>query len=340
MKKFLFIVFVAMSAFIIFTACGGGDSSDDGSTDGDNVSDGDDSAEPVCEAGKVIECPCAGGGQGVQTCAEDGSKWGECAGCSAVDGDEGDGDVADGDAPDGDMTDGDASDGDVSDGDLSDGDTVDGDVTDGDAEEVEAEAEAEVEIEAETELSGRCSASGEPCSEDVPCAASSYEVHGFCSASAGSSYYTCLYPPRRESAEEYPCGDVTLQHCESNFDCPYSIGCGGLGAGWCASGSEAVEKVCLSGATLNLGLTPCEEDIQCTQTLSNICVICGNLNIDSNQEECDDGNKGSGDGCSETCQNEGTCYDGESEIAFSSCSKDEDCLSEMDCEYGDCTCVY
>lgn len=35
-------------------------------------------AAPVCEAGKTAACPCVNGGQGVQSCADDGSKWGAC----------------------------------------------------------------------------------------------------------------------------------------------------------------------------------------------------------------------------------------------------------------------
>lgn len=33
----------------------------------------------VCEAGKVSECACVGGVTGVQTCEDDGSKWGTCS---------------------------------------------------------------------------------------------------------------------------------------------------------------------------------------------------------------------------------------------------------------------
>jgi hypothetical protein len=35
-------------------------------------------SEPVCEPGRVVECPCEDGGEGAQTCMDDGSKWGEC----------------------------------------------------------------------------------------------------------------------------------------------------------------------------------------------------------------------------------------------------------------------
>jgi len=49
-------------------------------------------APPVCEAGRVATCPCAGGaGGGAQTCAADGSSWGACEGCDATTGTGGDG---------------------------------------------------------------------------------------------------------------------------------------------------------------------------------------------------------------------------------------------------------
>jgi hypothetical protein len=36
------------------------------------------SPESVCEAGRVVDCPCPGGEQGVQACADDGSHWEAC----------------------------------------------------------------------------------------------------------------------------------------------------------------------------------------------------------------------------------------------------------------------
>lgn len=52
---------------------------------GDDGEAGEKTA-PVCEAGKVAECPCAGSPEmGVQTCAGDGSKWGACEMCPSQD---------------------------------------------------------------------------------------------------------------------------------------------------------------------------------------------------------------------------------------------------------------
>jgi|GEM_PF-1737403 len=343
MKKYLIIALLLVSAVFIFTACAGGDDSSDGDeTDGDTA-DGDESADPVCEPGKVIECPCAGGTKGVQTCVDDGSKWGECSGCPNEDGDESDGDMADGDTVDGDAVDGDISDGDESDGDTADGDeTVDGDEADGDSTDADMnENEVEMEAEAESDLPGRCSASGAPCSDEVPCETDTFDVQGFCSPSSSGTNYTCLYPPRRNMPDNYlTCGDVTLKHCESNFDCPDGIGCGGLGSEWCATGSQEIAGVCLSSATLSSGSTPCVDDSQCTQSLANICVICGNDGVETNQEECDDGNDQSGDGCSQTCQREGKCFDGSSEIFGAECADDDDCSSVYECEMSSCTCEY
>jgi len=321
----------------------GGDGSD--SADGDAAVDGDSSSdveqrEPVCEAGKVVECPCAGGGKGVQTCDDDGSKWGECTGCPETDGDMSEQDTAENDAEvDGDQAE---IDGDDSDGDMenTDGET---DSSDGDSTETEneVEPEVEVEIEAESGLSGRCSASGIPCDEEVPCETATYEVHGVCSVSSMGSNNTCIYAPRRPTGlEDFTCGDVTQTKCESNFDCPDSIGCGGVGSGWCSSGSDEIWGICLSSATLNMGSTPCVDDSQCTQTISNVCVICGNANIDSNQEKCDDGNLVDSDGCSNTCQFNGVCYNGGIEVFGSECAEDNDCSDEMECNGSSCTCQF
>lgn len=39
--------------------------------------------EPVCEAGRQVECPCPNDGKGVQACADDGAKWEACQ-CESV----------------------------------------------------------------------------------------------------------------------------------------------------------------------------------------------------------------------------------------------------------------
>src|SRR5206468_1506463 len=38
---------------------------------------------PACVPGKVVSCPCLGGGQGIQYCKADGSGFGLCNGCDA-----------------------------------------------------------------------------------------------------------------------------------------------------------------------------------------------------------------------------------------------------------------
>ncbi|MEI8259714.1 MAG: hypothetical protein WCJ30_28950, partial [Deltaproteobacteria bacterium] len=35
----------------------------------------------VCDPGRVVTCPCVGGGSGTQSCRSDGSGYGECVGC-------------------------------------------------------------------------------------------------------------------------------------------------------------------------------------------------------------------------------------------------------------------
>lgn len=57
-------------AALLLVACGGGGGG------GESPESGDPS--PVCEAGRVVECPCPGDVSGSQTCADDGSRWGSC----------------------------------------------------------------------------------------------------------------------------------------------------------------------------------------------------------------------------------------------------------------------
>ena len=47
---------------------------------------GSDDEERVCDPGKVVECPCPGGGKGVQTCKSSGAGYGDCTGCEGSDG--------------------------------------------------------------------------------------------------------------------------------------------------------------------------------------------------------------------------------------------------------------
>ena len=43
------------------------------------------SNEKICEPGLLTRCPCLEGGEGLQTCSDDGTRWGECVGCPAGD---------------------------------------------------------------------------------------------------------------------------------------------------------------------------------------------------------------------------------------------------------------
>ena len=46
---------------------------------------GTDEKEYICNLGESQACPCIGGGQGVQECAEDKQGWMECM-CASADG--------------------------------------------------------------------------------------------------------------------------------------------------------------------------------------------------------------------------------------------------------------
>lgn len=63
---------VFLVAALVLAGCGGG-GDDQGPTE---------NPDPVCEAGRVVSCPCADGEEATQVCADDGSKWGTCA-CAA-----------------------------------------------------------------------------------------------------------------------------------------------------------------------------------------------------------------------------------------------------------------
>lgn len=76
------LVAVALSAVAAGASmsCGGG--SDDPADTGEVTGGGDmGRSDRVCAPGDIKECPCIGGSKGVQTCSDDGSRWGKCEGC-------------------------------------------------------------------------------------------------------------------------------------------------------------------------------------------------------------------------------------------------------------------
>lgn len=75
---------LGLSAALLAMGCGGGDEVPNagcgGGVDASPAKEATAAPTPVCEAGKVEACPCAGTPEpGTQVCADDGSKWGECA---------------------------------------------------------------------------------------------------------------------------------------------------------------------------------------------------------------------------------------------------------------------
>lgn len=70
---------------LLAVGCGGGDEVPNPGCGGESVGasaakDPTPVTTPVCEAGKVAACPCAGTAvQGTQACADDGSKWEACS---------------------------------------------------------------------------------------------------------------------------------------------------------------------------------------------------------------------------------------------------------------------
>ena len=73
-----------MAAVVVWTGAHCSDGVTDSTTDGGSKSEaGTDSAVAGCTPGDVKECPCIGGGKGVLTCSDDGSRWGKCEGCTS-----------------------------------------------------------------------------------------------------------------------------------------------------------------------------------------------------------------------------------------------------------------
>ena len=91
---------------------------------------GEDAEEHVCMLSEVQACPCIGGGQGAQECAEDRQGWMQCQ-CESGEGDGGaDSGVADSDVADSEVADSDVADSDVADSDVADSGVADSDVSD------------------------------------------------------------------------------------------------------------------------------------------------------------------------------------------------------------------
>jgi hypothetical protein len=76
---------LGLALAVALAGCGGAeDPEEEGLTEpGVAGSSGGDSGQapapdPVCEAGRTVECPCVDAESGAQSCADDGSKWLEC----------------------------------------------------------------------------------------------------------------------------------------------------------------------------------------------------------------------------------------------------------------------
>jgi cysteine-rich repeat protein len=298
-----------------------------------------DGKNRICDPGIVQECPCLGGTQGVQSCSDDGTRWGECE-CGIPD-----------TATDPDAVPDVAADTDVD-------DAGDADVAD------EAGCDASCGTGGETACSGqdlqRCQAgddgclswvlvqhcpdTGQWCQEEggtwgcyeppgfcsmtgAPCAASAdcpeATIEGFC-IDGVTTYYTCLYDSLAETSETIDCHGHSLHPCLSTSDCPVGPECSFNAEAWC---SPATGFLC----GLPEDVPVCPGDPACDVTGSQVCVICGNGTVDSTQEECDDGNTADGDGCSSRCRYEWHCWTSMHLETDCGCMTADDCSSCLDC---------
>ena len=73
-----------MAAAILLLACAGCDKDESFVTRAEEKADINgavDDAIPRCTPGRVVDCPCAMGASGTQTCATDGKSWSACTDC-------------------------------------------------------------------------------------------------------------------------------------------------------------------------------------------------------------------------------------------------------------------
>lgn len=295
----------------------------------------DDGPGGTCAAGSTQACLCADGEAGAQSCADDGERWlaCDCGGGGA----DGDGDV-DSDADQDGGTDGGCVGGCPAEGDAR----CVGDVLWRCRTDPEGCLEWTVEIDcgatartcettaagAACRADGRCSQTGEPCTDLLPCPAAT--VAGFC---VGNDAWmaSCGYDNRFAEGETADCAGTTVHRCEGDFDCP-------TGA-WCGEGPASECGAYFVGLCQTDSLGECTA-AGCVLGYPNECVTCGNGVVEGPQEECDDGNADAGDGCSDTCAREGVCEDASGAPASCDCAVDEDCLrcsSECTPE-APCTC--
>ena len=155
---------------------------------------------------------------------------------------------------------------------------------------------------------------------------------------ADPTIWECGFGNRYGTGETGTCDGTTYRRCTTDFDCPNGLSCLGYAPQWCGAESPGI---CSTGSD---GSAPACVSAACTLTGENVCVRCGNGRIDGLQEECEDGNFVSGDGCSDHCQFEGECR-GTGLPLFDpvECATDDDCAVLANCaEDGPsapCTCV-
>jgi len=289
-----------------------------------------DDAERVCEPGAVQRCPCLGGSEGVQTCADDGARWGICD-CGGADAD------ADADADAG------------GDGEVIDDAGCEASCGPADARTCFGEdlqecrpgadgclAWSAIQRCSDTGLScrevggvwgchgpdGNCSLDGAPCFEDVDCPEAS--VEGFCMWDPWGGPRFCGYDTRVDTAVTGSCLGNPVHYCASSWDCAAGLQCNPYDSLYCG-----VET---TGVCADPGRIPpsCPDDSSsCRLTGVQTCVICGDGEVDDSLEECDDGNSAPGDGCSATCRYERHCVNMYG-VTHCGCYDLDDCLTTCD----------
>jgi cysteine-rich repeat protein len=264
---------------------------------------GDTNLPQGCVPGDTQACLCVGGGSGVQICADDGTRWGPCQGCVVAD-------IIVNDVQPDTVVPIDV---------VTPGDTI-------------ADVVTDILTDTVQPYHGTCSGTGVQCDTDNDCMPDSVVVSGFCVIRNDNPGVECMYNARFDTASQVTCDGNNVFKCDTDLECPEGLFCGSFGDNWC---DISIPGVCTN--RMSSGITDCTSNSLCNRTVANYCVFCGNDEVDGTMEECDDGARVDGDGCSSTCMFEMFCFDSfGDQIDDAKCATADDCIDE--CMDPPCTC--
>ncbi|MBI5488974.1 MAG: FG-GAP repeat protein [Deltaproteobacteria bacterium] len=206
-------------------------------------------SDRVCDPGAVQHCACPTGPEGVQTCTDDGSRWGTCE-CGGSDAD------ADGDGDDADIAgDADSDPDDTTDAADAEADTDDAAGADADSDDAAAVDDADPDGAPDV---------GSDDAGDVPVEADGHEAGPLCGNGSVDLGEDCD-----------DSNDVPADGCEE--DCTYSC----VGDGDCDDSNDCTSEYCFAGGTGQLCARTtrtgeaCEDGSPCTgPDLCDASAVC------------------------------------------------------------------